>query len=94
MFAFSSELLSLIRKDPIATDEEKRSASRAVECRPERCVTFKDAASRLSLSKASVYKLVKSGRLSPAYANGRRPYGVTESSLVKLQSQRAFASAV
>lgn len=89
MFAFLSELLSLIRKDPIATDEEKRAAIRVVECRADRSVTFRDAASRLSLSKASIYKLVKSGKLSPAFANGKRPYGVTEKSLIAFQEQRA-----
>ena len=89
MFAFRSELESLIRKDPTATDDEKRVAIHAVECRADRSVTFKDAAARLSLSKASVYKLVKSGKLTPAYASGKRPYGVTEKSLKAFQERKA-----
>ena len=88
MFAFKSELESLIRKDPMATDDEKKVAIRAVECRVDRSVTFKDAAAMLSLSKASIYKLVKRGKLSPAYANGKRPYGVTEKSLKAFQERQ------
>lgn len=88
MFALEKELVAIIRKDPVATHAEKKRAELAIRCKAERTVTFADAAERLSVSKASVYKLVRNGELVGKRLTGVRPYGVTEESLAAFEERR------
>lgn len=82
MFAFKTELVGLMRKDPLATDEEKHAAIALVEGREENaCIRFREAAQKLGLCRHSVYKLVKNGALNGVKGTGKRPYAVTAESL-------------
>jgi len=88
MFAFKNEILGLIAKDPTATAEEKSAASDAVECKTDRNIKFREAAERLGVCRATVYALVKDGELVGVKARGKRPYAVSEQSLLDYMKRR------
>ena len=83
MFAFRSELTGLIRKDPTATEAERRRALEAIACVDDgdRSMRFKEVAEMLGLKPATIYRLVKKGELVGVRGTGKRPCGVTKASV-------------
>lgn len=93
MFAFHAELAGLIRKDPAATVAERRRALDAISGvrEDEARVSFGEAAEMLGFEKSTVYRLAKSRVLVAVRGAGKRPCGVTRSSVEAYAARRKLA---
>jgi len=94
MFAFRSEITGLVKKDPTATDSERRRVLAAIAGVDDDLakVSFADAAERLGFKKTTVYRLVKKGELVGVKGTGKRPCGVTKSSLDSYLERRRVSA--